>query len=67
MEFLTPLRHGGECGDAGGAGLGLGGRMTMVQNLVRASVAGFDRYYPAVMRVVYAGTSPTEAVADAER
>ncbi|HEX8393359.1 MAG TPA: YbjN domain-containing protein [Longimicrobium sp.] len=40
---------------------------TMVQNLVRASVAGFDRYYPAVMRVVYAGTSPAEAVADAER
>jgi hypothetical protein len=40
---------------------------TMVQNLVRASVAGFDRYYPAVMRVVYAGTSPAEAVGDAER
>jgi len=40
---------------------------TMVQNLVRASVAGFDRYYPAVMRVVYAGTSPAEAIAQAER
>lgn len=40
---------------------------TMVQNLVRASVASFDRYYPALMRVVWAGTSPAEAIAEAER
>lgn len=40
---------------------------TMVQNLVRASVASFDRYYPALMRVVWANTSPADAIAEAER
>jgi hypothetical protein len=39
---------------------------TMVQNLVRASVASFDRYFPALMRVVWAGASPTDAIAEAE-
>ena len=40
---------------------------TMVQNLVRASVSSFDRYYPALMRVVWAGIAPAEAIAEAEQ
>jgi hypothetical protein len=39
---------------------------TMVQNLVRASLSSFDRYYPALMRVVWAGAAPADAIAEVE-
>jgi hypothetical protein len=40
---------------------------TMVQNMISAGISMQDRYHPALMRVLYAGAEPAEAIAEAER
>jgi hypothetical protein len=46
-----------------------GGRLVplMVRNMLAASMACCDRYYPAFMRVIHAGDEPADAIAQVEQ
>ena len=40
--------------------------MALVQQLVYANFLMMDRYLPGIMRVIYGGASPAEAIAEVE-
>jgi hypothetical protein len=39
---------------------------TMVRTMVRSALLAFDHYYPGLMRVIYCGMSPADAIASVE-